>query len=119
LVSQVLDREKIEEQKAVDYTSHIELAKRCATDRHFDAAVEHARKAISLDHTRPEAFNLLGALMEVRRNFLEAHRYYRAALELDPTYKPAIDNLSHSTKWPRGGGIVLDQTLGKGKNKKE
>ena len=87
LVSQVLDREKIEEQKAVDYTSHIELAKRCATDRHFDAAVEHARKAISLDHTRPEAFNLLGALMEVRHNFLEAHKYYRAALELDPTYK--------------------------------
>lgn len=119
LVSQVLDREKIEEQKAVDYTSHIELAKRCATDRHFDAAVEHARKAISLDHTRPEAFNLLGALMEVRHNFLEAHKYYRAALELDPTYKPAIDNLSRSTKWPRGGGIVLDQTLGKGKNKKE
>jgi DNA-binding NtrC family response regulator len=119
LVSQVLDREKIEEQKAVDYTSHIELAKRCATDRHFDAAVEHARKAISLDHTRPEAFNLLGVLMEVRHNFLEAHKYYRAALELDPTYKPAIDNLSRSTKRPRGGGIVLDQTLGKEKNKKE
>ena len=61
LVSQVLYREKIEERKPVDYTSHIGLAKRCVTDRHFDAAAAHARKAISLDHSRPEAFNLLGA----------------------------------------------------------
>jgi DNA-binding response OmpR family regulator len=118
LVSQVLDREKLEEQKALDYTSHVQLAKRYVADRHFDAAVDHARKAISLDHTRPEAFNLLGALMEIRHNVLEAHKYYRAALELDPTYKPAMDNLNRSTKWHRQGEIVLDQTIDKGKNKK-
>ncbi|MCG6945078.1 MAG: response regulator [Deltaproteobacteria bacterium] len=119
LVSQVLDREKLEEQKALDYTAHIQLAKRCVADRQFDAAVEHARKAISLEHTRPEAFNLLGALMEIRRNVLEAHKYYRTALELDPTYKPAMDNLNRSTQWRRQGEIVLDQTVDKGKNKKE
>ena len=119
LVSQVLDREKLEEQKALDYTAHIQLAKRCVADRQFDAAVEHARKAISLEHTRPEAFNLLGALMEIRRNVLEAHKYYRTALELDPTYKPAMDNLNRSTQWRRQGEIVLDQTVGKRKNKKE
>ena len=112
LVSQVMDREKLDEQKAVDYASCIELAKRCVGNRHFDGAVEHVRKAISLDPARPEGFNLLGALMEIQRNVLEAQKYYRAALDLDPTYKPAKDNLERSTKWQSGGSIVLERVDG-------
>jgi len=61
-----MDREKLDEQKTVDYGSSIELAKRCVGDRHFDAAIQHVRRAISLDPGRPEAFNLLGALMEIQ-----------------------------------------------------
>ena len=109
LVSQVMDRGKLDEQKAVDYASFIELAKRCVGDRHFDAAIEHVRKAISLDPARPDAFNLLGALMEIQHNVLDAQKYYRAALDLDPTYKPAKDNLDRSTRWQRGENIVLEQ----------
>ncbi|MEJ2364009.1 MAG: response regulator [Deltaproteobacteria bacterium] len=109
LVSLVLDRGKLDEQKAVDYASFIELAKRCVGDRHFDAAIEHVRKAISLDPARPDAFNLLGALMEIQHNVLDAQKYYRAALDLDPTYKPAKDNLDRSTRWQRGENIVLEQ----------
>jgi DNA-binding response OmpR family regulator len=109
LVSRVMDREKLDEQKAVDYTSSIELAKRCIGDRHFAAAIEHVRKAISLDPARPEAFNLLGALMEVRGDRIEAQKNYRAALSLDPSYEPAIKNLQRSTdgRWRLTGGIVL------------
>jgi DNA-binding NtrC family response regulator len=110
LVSQVIDREKLEDQKAVDYVSYMELAKRCVGDRHFDAAIEHVRRAISLDPSRPEAFNLLGALLEIRKNILEAQKYYRAALSLDPTYKPARDNLDRSTRLRPAGGIVLEET---------
>ena len=110
LVSQVMDRGKLDEQKAVDYASFIELAKRCVGDRHFDAAIEHVRKAISLDPARPDAFNLLGALMEIQHNVLDAQKYYRAALDLDPTYEPARDNLDRSTRWHRGESIVLEQT---------
>ena len=109
LVSQVMDRGKLDEQKAVGYASIIELAKRCVGDRHFDAAIEHVRKAISLDPARPDAFNLLGALMEIQHNVLDAQKYYRAALDLDPTYKPAKDNLDRSTRWHRGENIVLEQ----------
>ena len=109
LVSQVMDRGKLDEQKAVDYASFIELAKGCVGDRHFDAAIEHVRKAISLDPARPDAFNLLGALMEIQHNVLDAQKYYRAALDLDPTYKPAKDNLDRSTRWQRGESIVLEQ----------
>ena len=60
LVSRVMDRDKLDEHKLVDYASYIELAKKCIGDRHFDAAVEHVRKAIFIDPGRPEAFNLLG-----------------------------------------------------------
>ena len=109
LVSRVMGREKLDEQKAVDYGSSIELAKRCIGDRHFDAAIEHVRKAISLDPGRPEAFNLLGALMEIQGDRIEAQKNYRAALSLDPSYEPAIKNLQRSTsgRWRLIGGILL------------
>jgi DNA-binding response OmpR family regulator len=119
LVSRVLDRGKIDEQKTVDYASSVELAKRCIGDRHFDAAVGHVRKAISLDPSRPEAFNLLGALMEIRGDRIEAQKNYRAALSLDPSYEPAIKNLQRSTnfRWKMPGGMLLEEA--KKEEKKE
>jgi len=111
LVSRVMDRDKPDEHKLVDYTSHIELAKKCIGDRHFDAAVEHVRKAIFIDPGRPETFNLLGALMEIRGDRIEAQKNYRAALSLDPSYEPAIKNLHRSTtaKWRQEGRIILEE----------
>jgi len=107
LVSRVLDREKLAEQKAADYGSSLELAKRSIGNRHFEAAIEHLRRAIFLDPTRPEAFNLLGALLEIQGNRGEAQKNYRAALSLDPSYEPAIKNLQRSTEWKPKGAIVL------------
>jgi DNA-binding response OmpR family regulator len=114
LVSRVIEREKLDEQKVVDYASSVELAKRCIGDRHFNAAVEHVRKAISFDPGRPEAFNLLGALMEIQGDRIEAQKNYRAALSLDPSYRPAIENLARSTDWSRRGrrGILLGEVEG-------
>ena len=110
LVSRVLDREKLDEQKAADYGSSIELAKRSVGHRHFAAAVEHLRKAIFLDPARPEAFNLLGALLEIQGDRVEAQKNYRAALSLDPSYEPAIKNLQRSTEWKPKGAIILGET---------
>jgi DNA-binding response OmpR family regulator len=111
LVSRVMDRDRLDEHKLIDYASHIELAKKCLGDRHFDAAAEHVRKAIFIDPGRPEAFNLLGGLMEVRGDRIEAQKNYRAALSLDPSYEPAIKNLHRSTseKWRQAGGILLEE----------
>ena len=111
LVSRVIDRDRLDEHKLIDYASHIELAKKCIGDRHFDAAAEHVRKAIFIDPGRPEAFNLLGGLMEIRGDRSEAQKNYRAALSLDPSYEPAIKNLRRSTseKWRQAGGILLEE----------
>ncbi len=111
LVSRVMDREKLDEQRLADYTSRIEFAKRCIGERHFDAAVEHVRRAIFVDPARPEAFNLLGALMEIRGDRLEAQKNYRTALSLDPSYEPALKNLQRSTdrRRIRAGALILEE----------
>jgi len=107
LVAKVMDRDFLDEKKAVDYAAFIELAKRSIGQRHFDAAVEHARKAVSLDPGRSEAFSLLGVLMEVRHLWSEAQKQYRAALALDPTYEPARKNLHRLTHGKWGDRINL------------
>ncbi len=111
LVSRVADKDKFDEHKHFNYASHIEFAKNCIRDRHFDAAIEHVHRGISADPGRPEAFNLLGALMEIRGDRIEAQKNYRAALSLDPSYQPAISNLHRSTtaKWTQEGGIILEE----------
>jgi DNA-binding NtrC family response regulator len=109
IVLRMLDREKLDEEKVVDYATAIELAKRSINKMHFDAAVEHVRKAIYLDPSRPEGFNLLGALMEIRRDLDEARKHYRAAISLDPTYAPARKNLERVTSFRRHGSIVLGE----------
>jgi DNA-binding NtrC family response regulator len=108
-VLRVVDREKLKDQRVNDYRSSIELAKKSITDRHFDAAAEHLRRAISLDPGRAEAFNLLGAIMEVRGDRDEAQKNYRVALSLDPSYKPAMANLDRSARhrWRQDRGIDL------------
>ena len=93
LVKKVMDRDTIKADKAKSYDEHVELAKRAIGQREFDAAQEHVRQAIAADATKPEAFNLLGALIEMRGDWLEALKQYRAALAVDPSYKPAHANM--------------------------
>jgi len=107
LATQVLEREALDEENAVDYISLIELAKRHISDRSFSAARETVRKAIAADPAQPEAYNLLGALLEIKGDWLEAQKFYRAALDIDPTFKPAWANLERATSWNKYGRIDL------------
>ena len=107
LATQVLEREALDEESAVDYVSLIELTKRHISDRGFSAARETARKAIAADPAQPEAYNLLGALLEIKGDWLEAQKFYRAALDIDPTFKPAWANLDRTTSWNKFGRIDL------------
>jgi DNA-binding response OmpR family regulator len=103
----VLEREALDEENAVDYVALIELTKRHISDRSFSAARETVRKAIAADPAQPEAYNLLGALLEIKGDWLEAQKFYRAALDIDPTFKPAWANLERATSWNKFGRIDL------------
>jgi DNA-binding response OmpR family regulator len=100
-----------------DYEGCLEMAKAAVEAYDFESAASWAQAAVALDSSRAEAFNLLGVMLERRGGRLEAQRYYRAALALDPTYKPAWANLTRSTQnWPLGG---IDLGAGPQKKKKK
>lgn len=93
LVNRVLDREQVAAIRDTDYQAHLALARRCASDQHLEAAIEHVHKALAADPSRPEAFNLLGMLQELQGDRAEAMKNYRVALDLDPTFNLARQNL--------------------------
>ena len=103
----VLERETLDETTAGDYRAWIELSKRHITDRNFAAARESVSKALAHDPGQPEAYNLMGALLEIKGDSLAAQKFYRAALDLDPTYKPASANLERTTSWHKAGKVDL------------
>lgn len=113
LVRKVLDRDTMEAARAKGYEARVELAKKCIGEREFDAAQEHVKEAIAADPTKPEAVNLLGALIEIQGDWLEALKQYRAALALDPTYEPATRNLERIVaRHQKGSGMILGRKKG-------
>jgi DNA-binding response OmpR family regulator len=106
LATQVLERETLQEENAADYSTLIALTKHHISDRKLDLASASARKAIAIDPSQPEVYNLLGALLDIQGDWLEAQKFYRAALDIDPTYKPAWANLERLASF-RVGTINL------------
>lgn len=106
LVKAVIQREALDDSMAKGYASCIELAKKCITDHRFEAAGAHLRKAVAIDPSRAETFNLLGAVLEIQgAHPSEALRNYHAALALDGSYAPARRNIyriSGENKYRRG-----------------
>ncbi|SRR5579883_2550437 len=74
---------------AVDLTP----AKRALNRREFDRAAELLDQALDLDPHSAEALTLMGVLRESRGQDHAAYQAYKAALESDPQYGPARDNM--------------------------
>ena len=107
LATQVLKRETPDEGSAVDYQALVELTKRLIAHNTFAAGREKAREAIAADPARPEAYNLFGALLEIKGDRLQAQKFYRAALAMEHTFKPAWANLERITGLDSFGKIDL------------
>ena len=106
LAKSVLE-ETLDKERTVDYRALIELAKRYITDRSFADARKTVRKAIAADPGQPEAYNLLGALLEMDGKLFEAQKFYLAAMDIDPKFKPARANLKRTTSWKKSDNIDL------------
>lgn len=98
VVYNVLERENSSKQTELDYQASLDLAKSQARKRQFDNAIAQVKQAIGIDPSDPQAFNFLGELQETLGERLEAIKNYRVAIDLDPTYQPAKDNLSRATR---------------------
>ena len=68
-------------------------AKRALNRCNFDEAARLLDEALGLDPRSAEAHTLLGVLQETRGQDHAAYHSYRAALESDFRYQPALDNL--------------------------
>ena len=93
VVSQVFGRQKKTKEKAHDYRFFVDSARQYLRDRLLDVAVEQIKAAISLDPGKPDAFNLMGVVYELREDAEAAKKYYRTAYWLDPTYEPSRLNI--------------------------
>ena len=109
LVSQVLKSKDLEGEKPADYRTLIDQSRNRIREGAFEAAWDTARRGVATDPARPEAYNLLGALLEIKHQGLEAQKFYRAALEIDPTYRPAGENLERITSRRQIGPIDLGE----------
>jgi len=107
LVATVLSREELDDASAKDFQSLIQLTKRHINDGRFELAREAAQSAIAADPGNPESYNLLGALVEIMGDQLQAQKYYRAALDIDPTFKPAKSNLERATSFHLASPLSL------------
>lgn len=98
------------------YAHCLAEARRAIAENQLATATAYIRKAVGLDPTRPEAFNLLGAAVHRSGHRYKAQDYFRAALALDPTYRPAHENLGRSVSW---GVQTLDMELSLGSDDAE
>lgn len=58
----------------------------------------------------PEPHNLLGILLEKRRDHLLAMKHFRVASDLEPTYLPARHNLEIYGRFYSSGKIAFDES---------
>lgn len=100
IVNEVISREQLElkEEELESYEDYLRFAKRCINNQELEKGYEYLQKAVSLDTSKPEAFNLLGVILEYKNQPLKAQKQYRAALALEPSYKPAQENLERTSQ---------------------
>jgi DNA-binding response OmpR family regulator len=68
-------------------------ARRALNRREFDRAHDLLEETLKSAPDSPEAHNLLGVLRETLGQDRAAYEAYRTALEIDPRYVPALDNM--------------------------
>jgi DNA-binding NarL/FixJ family response regulator len=80
-----------------NYDILLKMAQDYIDRQDYKQAIVFLREALRADPNRPEALNRLGEIEEYLGKRLEALKKYRAAYDLDPTYKPAEENLHRAT----------------------
>lgn len=94
VTKQILDRREITSPNTDSYESCIEYAKKCINERKFDDGMEYLKKAIALNIDNGEPFNILGEVLELKGDIINARKYYGIALQLEPENETVVENLN-------------------------
>ena len=82
-----------------------ELSARCE----YDTCAQMVAEAMAVYPCAPQPHNLLGVLMEHVGDHGNAMRQFRAAMDLDPTYAPARQNLTTYGTFCSTGTVAFDE----------
>jgi DNA-binding NtrC family response regulator len=91
----IIKRQGFDNVKLNDCRSMVEYAKSLIVKKEFTGAKEWLLKATTVNPSRPEAFGLLGAMLEMEDLPSEAQKMYQAAVTLELPC-PNISNLDHT-----------------------
>jgi len=78
---------------SIKFNNYIRQATIEIHNHEFEKSYKAIINAIDINPNAPEPHNLLGIWYEFKNNNDLARKHYRAAYALDPTYKPASENL--------------------------
>lgn len=78
-----------------DYWAHLGLSEYYRRSRNPAVALDEARSAMRIAPDSPSVHNYLGIALETNRRYVKASEAYRKALELDPDYRWAANNLGY------------------------
>ena len=95
IVKDLLIRHEPEKPKGEprDFEYHLRCAKRAINLRDFTTAKANLIKALEQNPDSPQAFNLVGVMLEMREEFDQARRYYGQAIKIDKRFEPAQQNM--------------------------
>lgn len=99
IVEDILTRRTLTEDKLSSFHDFLRFAKNSILTQDYVKARTYLKKAISENMDSPEPHNLLGVLLENKGDRILAIKHYRAALDLDPAYRPAQKNLERITRF--------------------
>jgi len=86
-------------EKTTPYMTKIKIAINAIKSKDYELALISIKQAGLENQNLPEYHNLLGVIAEHNNDVGLACKHYRAAYALDPSYKPALNNLDRVTKF--------------------
>lgn len=109
LIGEVAERQLLDGSRLETFDDLLRYAKLLLNRCKYNEALELLHRAVALNTSKPEPFNLMGIISESLGKIEEARKMYRAALALDVMYKPADANLTRISAFPYS---QHDQDLG-------
>ena len=91
--------------KTIDYEDSIKYIIESIKLGNFDLAKKTTFELIENEDEWACGHNVLGAIYEVSGNFNLAMKHYRASCDLDPTFLPALKNISRLCQYPVRFGL--------------